>query len=276
MVEPTRTITKADKVCPECGKPIRYETVEIFGQKRTYEIKCECVVAKEKRECEERQARGMKNYRMSRLYGIGLLTRHRGMTFEAFAPRKEQQAAYDACKAYSDMFSKAIQTGLMLAGQAGCGKTHLAVAIAIEIAKRKPLPNWDKTSFERYADDKPENFADHCGIQFIPTAELLNRIKKTYDNHEDTDEIIDKYKKTQLLILDDLGAERETDWALEQLYEIIDYRYNELLPLIVTTNLTASELTAALGDRTSDRLRSMCKLLSITAPSQRKTLTDAN
>jgi DNA replication protein DnaC len=74
-----------------------------------------------------------------------------------------------------------------------------------------------------------------------------------------------------LLVLDDLGAEKTTEWVQSVIYEIIDHRYNEYLPLIITTNLKAGELAEKLGSRTADRIRSFCKLVMLNLKSQRPT-----
>ncbi len=78
------------------------------------------------------------------------------------------------------------------------------------------------------------------------------------------------YKKAKILVIDDLGAARNTEWASERLLEIIDYRYNQLLPVIFTTNLTPKDLKEKINNRIFDRLVEMCDFVSITAQSQRK------
>ena len=78
-------------------------------------------------------------------------------------------------------------------------------------------------------------------------------------------------KTVELLVLDDLGAEKSSEWTKSVLFEIIDYRYNEMLPILITTNCPPKELKAKIGDRSYDRIREMCALVPVTAESQRKT-----
>jgi len=74
-----------------------------------------------------------------------------------------------------------------------------------------------------------------------------------------------------VLALDDMGAEKPTEWVNERLFEIIDYRYNEYLPVIASTNATPAELKTQIGERSFDRLREMCVFVAVTAKSQRVT-----
>ena len=82
---------------------------------------------------------------------------------------------------------------------------------------------------------------------------------------------IEQDKDVELLILDDMGAEKTSDWVCSVLFEIIDHRYNACLPLLVTTNCVPEELKKQIGARNFDRLREMCSLVSVTAKSQRPT-----
>ena len=70
--------------------------------------------------------------------------------------------------------------------------------------------------------------------------------------------------------MDDLGAEKPTEWTKERLFEIVDYRYSEELPIVITTNRTPKEMIDSLGARIYDRIKEMCVLVSTAAPSQRK------
>ena len=81
-------------------------------------------------------------------------------------------------------------------------------------------------------------------------------------------------KNASLLILDDLGAENNTEWSKEKIYEIIDSRYRQSKPMIITTNLTKDQLRDKLtsGDgvtRTYDRLIEMCTPIEVKGPSKR-------
>lgn len=122
--------------------------------------------------------------------------------------------------------------GLFLTGPVGCGKTHLIVGIArIACALgANPLfvsvPEWFQSLRDSYADSRQTN--EH---------KLLTQLREA-----------------DLLILDDLGAERSSDWVRERLYLVINDRYVRERPTWVTTNLTVEELNATLGERSVSRL----------------------
>ncbi len=90
---------------------------------------------------------------------------------------------------------------------------------------------------------------------------LLARIRRTYDadsNEEGYLAFFDRLTSVDLLHIDDLGAEKRTDWVLEQLYAIVDRRYEEQRSIVVTTNLETDELREQIGERTVSRLLQMC------------------
>ena len=74
-------------------------------------------------------------------------------------------------------------------------------------------------------------------------------------------DFLDRLADADLLHIDDLGAEHRTDWVLEQLYTIINARYEDERATLVTSNLGPDELAAQIGERTVSRLEGMCELL---------------
>ena len=132
---------------------------------------------------------------------------------------------------WSDMLSKNI--GLLLWGEVGTGKTYFAACIANALV-------------EKCVSVKMTNFST-----------ILNDL--FYEN--DKNQYIDRLNNHNLLIIDDLGIERDTEYALEQVYNIIDARYKSNKPLIVTTNLTITEIKNPIDTahkRIYDRVLEMC------------------
>lgn len=122
---------------------------------------------------------------------------------------------------------------LLLTGPPGRGKSHIAAGIQRRV-------------FERHGKSS----------RFWVVPELLDRIKATFNEerrHETVDEIHNEMGRIPLLILDDLGTEKSTEWAEEELFKIVDRRYREGLPLVVTTNLETVHLDARLESRLTDR-----------------------
>jgi DNA replication protein DnaC len=122
------------------------------------------------------------------------------------------QRVYQFCQAYAQN----PQGWLVLLGDVGCGKTHLAAAIAnYQMSSEKGLT----TSFAVVPD-----LLDHLRATYSPTSQV------TYD------ERFEALCDVSLLILDDLGTQSSTPWANEKLYQICNFRYNHKLPLVITAN----------------------------------------
>ena len=108
--------------------------------------------------------------------------------------------------------------------------------------------------------------------------DLLLKIKSSFNAYNDKmteEQILKIYTDCALLVIDDLGKEKPTEWALQMIYSVIDRRYNALKPIIVTTNFTASELIKRFGDSSIgnaivDRLFEICQYVPIEGESYRK------
>ena len=138
--------------------------------------------------------------------------------YEATTSKELKDAMQSAVKAAKN------NTGLVLSGKRGTGKTHLAVAIAIYAMKH--------------------------GRQaiFRLVNELLNEIRQAVAENSDYFSVIQKFKEVPCLVLDDLGKEKMTDFALVALHDIVDYRYRNELQTIITTNAKNIEELATWSD----------------------------
>lgn len=159
--------------------------------------------------------------------------RFKDRRFDTFKTNTSNIEAYKACLSYTKKFNKN-GNGLLLVGEYGTGKTHLAVAMIHELAKQSVY-----------------------GV-FVTTPDLLQKIRTGF-NSEDSkaNEIMDIVKTTEFLVLDDLGAEKVTDWVREQFYMIINARYENMLPTVITTNLSFKELEKQIGKRIVSRIIEM-------------------
>jgi DNA replication protein DnaC len=105
---------------------------------------------------------------------------------------------------------------------------------------------------------------------FVVVPELLRAIRNGYKGEGDTAEkLVQAAETAPLLVLDDLGAEKPTEWVQEQLFIIINRRYEELLPTLITTNCSMAELIDRIGRRTADRILEMTTPINIKAADYR-------
>jgi len=142
-------------------------------------------------------------------------------------------------------FARSPEGWLIFQGINGCGKTHLAAAIA----------NY------RLAQGKP--------VLFVVVPDLLDHLRSTFspDSKISYDEFSERIKEVPLLILDDFGEQSATPWAQEKLYQLINYRYNARLPMVVTTCLSLDEIETRISSRMVDPMISL--VFNITAPDYR-------
>lgn len=191
----------------------------------------------------------------------------------------EQEAAYRACKSFVEEYFKSDNTdGLILIGTVGCGKTMLASYIIHYLT----FCGYSEKTLEVFADDRPREYQEELSsflynnrsnYLILNTSYFLSGLRPHtgIDCQYTYNGIMYHVKETDVLLLDDLGAEKSTEWTQAILFEIIDYRYNNNRPIIITTNCLPEELKEKIGERSVDRLREMCKLVTINHSSYRKT-----
>lgn len=152
---------------------------------------------------------------------------------------------------------------LFFTGSSGTGKTYKAIEIMKNHVEQLPA-----TCFK-----EPFTFLSY----FITVPELLLKIRSTFSLDRCEEEIVDKYSNCKLLVLDDLGAEKTSEFSLQILYIILNRRYNEQLQTILTSNLSLDDIREKLGDRIASRIAGMCQIVKLTGKDRRlKTNLDIN
>lgn len=245
---PFKTPPPPPDICQFCGKENYRKGIVIFdaiGFWQPFPARCDCSEAVEywKKYDEEEAARKeaeriaeeqkRKRERIERLLGkSGIKKRFQRRTFENFiTDTPERKRCYNIAKRYADTFSQryANGDGLYIEGTNGTGKTHLAAAIALQLIN-EGVPTICKTS-----------------------TDLLLDIKKTFERGDLTESaVLDIYKSADLLIIDDLGKEQCSDWSMSTLYSILNDRYEDMKPTIITTNYGAEDLIRALTPKGYD------------------------
>ena len=120
-------------------------------------------------------------------------------------------------------------------------------------------PGTGKTTLAMLVSKAALDAGHSVAIYSLP--KLLARIRKTYDSERGEDSYLQFFERlisVDLLHIDDLGAEKRSDWVLEQLYALVNERYEAKRSIIVTTNLDQAELEEQIGPRTVSRLVEIC------------------
>lgn len=230
------------KVCPRCGRPIYCYDIPFFGI--PVAITCQCILdqdaaAEKQREAVKRQRRIEDLTAKSQMP-----PRLKACTFDTFQRREGTAKALDTCRTYAGRFQemRSKGLGLILVGNTGSGKTHLAAAIVNSVIRQC------------------------CSAVFYKTAKLFDFAA---ENHA---ALPDGCETASLLVLDDFGASNDTESRKATLQKILDYRIDGIRPTILTTNIPPKEWPNRLDIRTVDRLmdKSLFRIISITAPSMRQ------
>lgn len=204
--------------------------------------------------CKCRQAEVQGKIR-KRLFKLSNLDELKYLTFDNFDPggrigtghaqSKSIEGAFNAAQ----QFSRTLDGWLLLQGRFGCGKTHLAAAVA--------------------------NFVVDMGIStlFITVPDLLDALRFSYDDPTTPfSQRFEDIRRAQLLVMDDFGTHNATPWAKEKLFQILNYRYINHLPLLVTTNLALDQIEGRIRSRLQDP--ELVSRVQILAPDYRRPADD--
>jgi DNA replication protein DnaC len=204
--------------------------------------------------CECRHPDVMRAVR-ERLFSLSHLDELEHLTFETFEPRgriglgewqsRSLEIAYNAAHQYA----ASLKGWILLQGGYGCGKTHLAAAIA--------------------------NFTVQVGVPtlFLTVPDLLDLLRFSFDSDNITfEQRFEQIRNAPLLVLDDFGTQNATAWAQEKLFQIVNYRYINKLPLVITTNVILDEIEARIRSRLQDP--ELVSVLRINVPDYRNPTDD--
>lgn len=251
------TAAKADKNAEDyykdgvlvCGKCHTNKEKKIQLAREYVTVRCICKCESEERERIQKQ----KDYeeemrRIERLKVASLMdAKLKSATLKTFTQKEDNQKLYTIVKNYVDNFETFYKSnrGLLFWGTVGTGKSYAAACIANELLNRKtPV----------------------VMTSFVKVLQVIQ------DNTENETEFVNRLCAARLLIIDDLGTERNTDYALEKVYNVIDSRYRTGKPLILTTNLNLQDMQMTQDiryQRIYDRIFEMCHPVMVNGTSWR-------
>ena len=231
--------------CHKCNTP-KQTRVEFLGVVKTPMCLCKCEVEKrEREEAERKRIEFEKKINENRRIAFP----ESQMQYWTFAnDDKSNEKISTVARNYADKFEvmREQAKGLLLFGSVGTGKTYIGACIANALLDR--------------------------GYPVLMTnfARLSNTLQGMWEGKQ---EYLDSLNRFPLLIIDDLGAERKSEYMNEIVYHLIDSRYRARLPLIVTTNLSSDELknpTDITNQRTYSRLLEMCVPIKVEGKDRRR------
>lgn len=188
----------------------------------------------------------------SRFKGAHLPTRLREQTFDRFqldwysaarktplgnSEREQAAAALYACQSFvaAVMENPHTANGLFLTGSSGLGKTFLCSAICHSLAANNIVP------------------------LYLVFSDLISDMRASFQHNRGDSDLLDMARQAPVLILDDLGAENVTEYVISRLFDIINYRRNERLPLVISSNLSLAEIPRAYSERIASRIVEACQ-----------------
>ena len=167
-------------------------------------------------------------------------------TFEMGDQREKVMSAVNALKAGRSVF---------LSGRPGSGKTHLAVGLL----------------YLKYADwlnrlDSPNTNEIYPSFIFLPSVELFLELKASFGrNDQSENDVLSGYVRSgdSLLVIDDVGAEKISDWSRQMFYTLVDRLYRSERQVIITSNLSLDQLSVQIDDRIASRLVEMGEIITL-------------
>lgn len=247
--------------CKKCDRP---RARSVIGRK--VRVLCDCQKeAWEKEEAKRRAEQEKKDRlkRAERLKSASLLAeRYKNASFEQTdVYNANYEVVYKRCKKYTEVSEQVLERGLgiYLYGNKGTGKTHLTACMANRLMEK------------------------YYSVLFTSLGKISKSIRETFGKKGGGEsEILNKLATIDFLFIDDIGTELVTKddkdlWLQEKLFEVVNDRYNNLKPIIFTSNYSLAELSKrGVSDKTIDRIAETCEAMALKEESYRAKIRPQN
>ena len=237
-----QVIYKKLKKCEFCGRELTpigldYLYANLSPDNIEYE-RCTCSKAQEywkEKDKKDYEIAKRKHFRevINKIYKQNYIgKKFQNLNFENFNINSGNEKAVKVANDYTNKCITKVQTkGLIMTGESGLGKTHLAASIANKLIENDKI------------------------VLMGRLTTLLDMIKETFrDNTKSENELIELYSNVDMIIIDDLGTEKISQWALEKLYTIIENRNENRLPIIITTRFDKQGLIERFSQSQDEQL----------------------
>lgn len=183
----------------------------------------------------------------------GIPVRYRNRTLDNWRTRTPALAQVaQAVQQWVAQLREGDLPALVLTGDVGLGKTHITAGIAKHAIEQK------------------------LSVKYVALPDLLSNLRASFDKESElrSEELMRPLQTADLLILDEIGVQRGTEWELDLLAQLVDQRYREDRALVISTNVAPNELPKFIGRRAADRLDEFGLTLVLTGESYRKHAMD--
>lgn len=238
--------------CPYCGKEYKLNEdipewiPEAIKEKIKYIPTCDCIEKKQKQEMEAREIQRLKECQMNRIKkyrDISVIDKK--FVESTFEKSEMQEKHMNICKRYADKFVKlgTAPKGLMMFGSVGTGKTHASNCVANYL------------------------MAHNKTVLVMNLGLYINKLQREWAEAEK--DVLDYVRNCDLLVIDDFGVEKASEFVRDKTFALIDTRYRTGKRVIITTNLNIEDIKEKFGARISDRITEMCFQLPVLGESKR-------
>lgn len=189
-----------------------------------------------------------------------------GNTFyaEAKIPPRFKSKTLSNFKGKTSQYKDAIlnSKSLFITGACGTGKTHIAVALMVE---------WFAENLQIVDERGGKEIQNTKGYPlFLPATEFFLKLKTTFNSTTQTEvDVLNNLDDCELLLLDDLGSDKVSDWSKQIIYTLIDRRYRNMQQVIITSNLSLKEIAQRYDDRIASRLVEMGEIVELSGEDRR-------